>query len=239
MSYPWTLVTDTGRLRENNEDAGQAWPDLHLFAVADGMGGHVGGEVASHVALQAVFDVVGHAPKPRNATQEEELLGAAAIAANDAVLREADVRELGGMGTTLTVLRVRNRTVVASHVGDTRLYLVKPSEMVQLTKDHNMVALLVEAGAVKPEDAHLHPDRHLLTRAIGTHRKVEPDTLRALIPRGARLLLSSDGLHDVVPVPEIHRLASDTSMERGARAMIEAANREGGPDNITVLLVEP
>ena len=239
MSYPWTLVTDTGRLRENNEDAGRAWPELHLFAIADGMGGHVAGEVASHVALQAVYDVVGHGRKPRNATQEEELLGAAAIAANDAVLREADVRELDGMGTTLTVLRVRNRTAVASHVGDTRLYLVTPSEILQLTKDHNMVALLVEAGAVKPEDAHLHPDRHLLTRAIGTHPELEPDTLRARIPRGARLLLSSDGLHDVVPEPEIHRLASDASMESGARAMIEAANREGGPDNITVLMLEP
>ena len=155
------------------------------------------------------------------------------------MLREADVRELDGMGTTLTVLRVRNRTVVASHVGDTRLYLVKPTEILQLTQDHNMVALLVEAGAVKREDAHLHPDRHLLTRAIGTHREVEPDTLRARIPPGARLLLSSDGLHDVVPEPEIHRLASEASMDRGARALIAAANREGGPDNITVLLLEP
>ena len=239
MSYPWSLLTDTGRLRENNEDAGNAWPEIHLFAVADGMGGHVAGEVASNVALQAVYDVVGHARKPRNATQEEELLGAAVGAANDAVRREAEVRKLDGMGTTLTVLRVRNRTVVASHVGDTRLYLVKPDELVQLTKDHNMVALLVEAGAVAPERAHTHPDRHLLTRAIGTHPDVEVDTLRAPIPRGARLLLSTDGLHDVVPESEIHRLASQDDLERATRGMIEAANREGGPDNITVLLLEP
>lgn len=239
MSYPWTLLSDTGRLRENNEDAGQAWPEIHLFAVADGMGGHVAGEVASHVALQAVYDVVAHARKPRNATQEEQLLGSAAIAANDAVLREAEVRGLDGMGTTLTAVRIRNRTVVASHVGDSRLYLIKPDEIVQLTKDHNMVALLVEAGAVEPEDANTHPDRHLLTRAVGTHPEVEPDTLRARIPRGARLLLSSDGLHDVVPEPEIHQLGCEPDLERAAQAMIDAANREGGPDNITVLLIEP
>jgi protein phosphatase len=239
MSYPFCLVSDTGLQRENNEDAGQAWPDIHLFAVADGMGGHVAGEVASNVALQTVFDVVAHHRKPRNATQEEELLGAAAAAANDAVLREADVRGLDGMGTTLTVARIRNRTVVASHVGDSRLYLIKPDEIVQLTKDHNMVALLVEAGAVARESAHLHPDRHLLTRAVGTHAEVEPDTLRARIPRGARLLLSSDGLHDVVLDDEIFALARDGDLERAAHAMIEAANREGGPDNITVLLIEP
>lgn len=239
MSYPWALATDTGLQRENNEDAGQAWPEIHLFAVADGMGGHVAGEVASHVALQTLFDVVTHARKPRNATQEQELLGAAALAANDAVLREGEARGLEGMGTTLTALRVRNRTVVASHIGDSRLYLVKPGELVQLTTDHNMVALLVEAGAVDAEKAHLHPDRHLLTRAVGTHGQVEADTLRARIPRGARLLLSTDGMHDVVLEPEILELASGADLEQGARALIDAANREGGPDNITVLLIEP
>lgn len=239
MSYSWTLATDTGRLRENNEDSARGWPEHHLFGIADGMGGHVAGEVASSVALQAISDVVTHARKPRNATQEESLLGSAAIAANDAVIREAEARDLEGMGTTLTLIRVRNRTVVASHVGDTRLYLVTQDALVQLTKDHTMVALLVQAGAVEPTEAHLHPDRHLLTRAIGTHAELEPDTLRSRIPRGARLLLSTDGLHDVVEEDEVHQLACEPDMERGAQALIDAANRRGGPDNITVLMLEP
>ncbi len=239
MSYSWTLVSDTGRLRQNNEDSAQAWPDLNLFGIADGMGGHIAGEVASSVALQAVYDVVAHSRKPRNATLEEELLGSAAIAANDAVIREAAARDLDGMGTTLTVARVRNRTVVASHVGDTRLWLVQPDAIVQLTKDHTMVAMLVEAGTVEASEAHRHPDRHLLTRAIGTHPEVEVDTLRARIPRGARLVMSTDGLHDVISENELHRLALEPDMRSGAQGMIDAANRLGGPDNITVLILEP
>ena len=239
MSYPWAMATETGLVRDNNEDAANAWADRHLFAIADGMGGHVAGEVASHVALQTVFDVVDSARKPRNIAEERDLLSTAVAAANEAVLREGEVRGLEGMGTTLTLIRVRNRTVVAAHVGDTRLYSVEPGRLSQLTKDHTMVAMLVEAGAVHAKDAHLHPDRHLLTRAIGTHGEVLVDTVRAHIPRGSRLLLSTDGMHDVVPEEEVLELATRADLNAAARGLVEAANRHGGPDNSTVLLLEP
>ena len=239
MSYSWALATETGLVRENNEDAANAWPDKHLFAIADGMGGHVAGEVASHVALQTVFDVVDTARKPRNIDAERELLAAAVNAANQAVLREAEARGLEGMGTTLTLIRIRNRTVVAAHVGDTRLYSVEPGRLERLTKDHTMVAILVDSGTVHPKDAHVHPDRHLLTRAIGTHGDVLVDTVRSRIPRGSRLLLSTDGMHDVVPEEEILELAAGPDLDAAARALVEAANRRGGPDNSTVLLLEP
>jgi protein phosphatase len=239
VSCPWALATDTGLVRDNNEDAANAWPDMHLFAIADGMGGHVAGEVASHVALQTVFDVVDSARRPRNIAEERSLLSSAVSAANDAVVREGEVRGLEGMGTTLTLIRIRNRTVVAAHVGDTRLYVVERDKLDQITKDHTMVAMLVNAGAVHPKDAHVHPDRHLLTRAIGSEADVRVDAVHARIPRGSRLLLSTDGMHDLVPEDEILDLATRPSLDAAARALVEAANRHGGPDNSTVLLLEP
>jgi protein phosphatase len=239
MTTRWALATDVGLSRDNNEDSAIALPELDLFAVADGMGGHVAGEVASNVAIQTVIDAVQSSSSAENVGDEESLLAAAICAANDSVVREAEARNLLGMGTTLTVARIRGRTAVISHVGDTRAYLVTRDEIRQLTTDHTVVALLVAAGKVAAEDAHIHPGGHVLTRAIGTQATIEPENTNARIPTGSRLLLSSDGLHDVISDAQIHALATQSDLAAAARALIDAANREGGPDNITALLVEP
>lgn len=239
MSLQYAIATDRGLERQNNEDYARAELDLALFVIADGMGGHVAGEVASRVAVETVFSLVKERPKPRRIRDEPSLLGEATIAANTAVLREAEAKSLPGMGTTLTALRVRGRTATVAHIGDTRAYFVKPSELRAITRDHTLVAMLVESDLVRPEDTMDHPEKHILTQAIGTQELVEPEIVQARIPRGARILLSTDGLHDVVPAEEIHELATQSGLDDAVGRLVSAANKRGGPDNITVILVEP
>lgn len=239
MIERWALQSDPGLLRENNEDAARALPELGLFVVADGMGGHVAGEVASRVASDAVVEVFSSTAPPRRIRDEAPRLGEALMAANSAVRREADRLELMGMGTTLTALLLRGRTATIAHVGDSRAYVIRNGELRQLTHDHTLVATLVESGALTPEEAFAHPERHVLTRALGTHGTVQPDVLQVRIPRAARFLLSSDGLHDVVPAPVILELASGADLEEAAHGLVEVTRSHGAPDNVTVVLVEP
>jgi protein phosphatase len=239
VSARFALLSDRGCVRENNEDHARAVPERGLYVVADGMGGHVAGEVASAVAVSNFVDTVCARPRPRRISEETELLGEACLSANRAVLREAIARDLHGMGTTLTGLLVRGRSIAVAHVGDSRAYFVKPRELQAITRDHTIVALLVENGVLAAEDAHNHPDRHVLTQALGTNESVEPDVFQLRIPRDARLLLTSDGLHDVLPQGRIHELALTPDLDQAAAALVDAAKQSGGPDNITVLLVEP
>jgi protein phosphatase len=239
VSPRWALRTDPGLQRENNEDAARALPERGLFVVADGMGGHVAGEVASRVASDALVEVVVSAPPPRRIRDEAARLGEALITANSAVRREAERLELEGMGTTLTALLLRGRTATLAHVGDSRAYLVREGELRQLTRDHTLVAMLVESGALEPEEAVGHPERHVLTRALGTHGTVHPDVSQLRIPRTGRFLLSSDGLHDVVPEREILELAVGDDLDEAVRRLVDATRSYGAPDNVTVLLVEP
>jgi len=235
----FALATDPGLVRDHNEDAAAAQPELGLFLVADGMGGHVAGEVASRIAAQTVVDVVGAAKRPRRIVGEMALLGEAIVRAHAAVAKEAAERSLHGMGTTLTVLRVRGRTATIAHVGDSRAFLVHGGQMLQLTQDHTLVALLVESGALDPKEAAGHPERHVLTQAVGPPAEIDPELSQAQIPRGARLLLTSDGLHDVVPEAEIAALASRRDLDAAVSALIARARELGGPDYITALLVAP
>jgi len=232
-------ASDRGCVRENNEDHVRVVPERGLYVVADGMGGHVGGEVASALAVSHLVESVCARPRPRRLAEEAALLGEACLSANQAVLREATTRALHGMGTTLTAVLVRGRSVTVAHVGDSRAYFVKPHSLQAITRDHTIVALLVENGMLGAEEAHTHPDRHVLTQALGTSETIEPDIFQLRIPRDTRLLLSSDGLHDVVSSERIHELARGPDLEQAAAALIDAARQSGGPDNITVVLVEP
>jgi protein phosphatase len=233
------VVSDSGQLRENNEDAARALPESGLFVVADGMGGHIAGEVASRVASDAIVDIVVSGMQPQRIRDEAPRLGEALIAANNAVRREAERLELVGMGTTLTALLIRGSTATIAHVGDSRAYLVRRRELRQLTRDHTLVSLLIDSGVIRPEEAMLHPERHVLTQAIGTQTEIHPDVAQFRISKGSRFLLSSDGLHDVVPGDEIRDLARRPDLDEAARALIDSANAHGGPDNITVVLVDP
>ncbi len=238
MSIRYALDSDTGNQRDNNEDRALVIEDLDLFVIADGMGGHAAGEVASKVAVETVISSYRKHPKPRRIRDEAPILGSAVMAANEAVNRTAQERNLHGMGTTLTALKFRGRTAVISHVGDTRVYQLKNGKLTQLTNDHTLVAILVKSGVITQDEAWVHPDRNVITRAVGVQGSVEPETRQVRISRATRLLLSTDGLHDVVPEAEIAELASEPDLDAAIAKLIARANELGSPDNVTAILIQ-
>lgn len=233
------LVSDTGIERTNNEDSAAADLELGLFVVADGMGGHAAGEVASRVAVDATVAAMRARPRPARARDEAELLLQAVHDANAAVMREATERGTHGMGTTLSAVCLRKRAAVIANVGDSRVYLISRKGLTQLTIDHTLVMQMVEHGVLTRDEARTHADKHVLTMAIGTPGLLEPQVLHAKVPAGGRLLLCSDGLHDLLLEDEIEALAKIPDIDEAAHALVARANSRGGFDNITVLLVEP
>jgi protein phosphatase len=233
------LVSDMGMERTNNEDSAVADLELGLFVVADGRGGHAAGEVASRIAADTTVAAMRARARPARARDEAELLLQAVHDANAAVVREAGERGTHGMGTTLSAVCVRKRAAVIANVGDSRVYLISRKGLAQLTTDHTLVMQMVERGLLTPEEARVHPDKHVLTMAIGTPGMLEPQLLHAKVPPGGRLLLCSDGLHDLLPEDEIEALAKIADIDEAARALVARANERGGFDNVTVLLVEP
>ena len=230
-------ATSVGRVREGNEDS--LYRGRTTFAVADGMGGHQAGEVASETALKPVakLDDMGFAT-PQEATAA---LVEAVSSANQSVFEKAsDDPELRGMGTTLTALLVRDGRFHLAHVGDSRAYLLRPGEPIsRLTTDHTLVQQLIDEGRLSSDEADTHPQRSVITRAIGVERSVEVDTLEPLrmLP-GDQILLCSDGLTGPVKDEEIARILTEhEDGQQAVQALIDAANAAGGPDNITVVLL--
>jgi serine/threonine protein phosphatase PrpC len=229
-------ATSVGRVREGNEDS--LFQGKKTFAVADGMGGHQAGEIASATALEPVARL----DDQDFATADEAMaaLREAVIAANTSVFEKAaDDPGLRGMGTTLTVLLVREGQFHLAHVGDTRAYLLRGDELSQLTEDHTLVQQLVKEHRLKPHEVDTHPQRSVITRAIGVDRWVDVDTLASLemLP-GDQILLCSDGLTGPVKKEQIASiLMARADGEQTCQALIDAANDAGGPDNITVVLV--
>ncbi len=238
MTLRFAVATDSGLVRDHNEDTALALPELGLFVIADGMGGHVAGEIASRIAAQTVADYVRSKKRTRRVRDESRLLGDAVLHAHAAVMQAAASRALHGMGTTLTVLRLRRRTATIAHVGDSRAWLVHGRQLLQLTQDHTIVAMLVESGALDQREAAHHPERHVLTQAVGPAAEIDPELAQAEVPRGGRILLSSDGLHDVVPESEIAELAALPDLETAVAALIARTRDLGAPDNVTAILVE-
>jgi protein phosphatase len=234
MRFEWASRTDVGRMREHNEDS--VWPtddgtsdELMAVAVADGMGGHAGGEVASSIALETAMTVGGD---PAMRVQ----------AANVAVVDAARLRpRLAGMGTTLTLAVLDpDGDLDIGHVGDSRAYLLRGDELIQLTKDHSYVAELMAAGKLTPEEAETHPHRSVVTRAVGLDPTVEVDNYGLILEAGDRILLCSDGLTTMVTdggVSEILQVEG-SSPATAADALVVAANQAGGVDNITVIVVD-
>jgi protein phosphatase len=235
----YALLSDVGLERTNNEDCAAFDLELGLFVVADGMGGHAAGEVASRLAVDATLAAVRGRPRPTRLRDGGELLLQACHDANAAVIREADVRGTFGMGTTLSAVFVRKRSAVIANVGDSRVYSITRRTVKQLTSDHTLVAAMVENGLLRAEEAHTHPDKHVLTQAIGTMGELAPQVLKTRVPPRGRLLLCTDGLHDSLSPAEIGDLGRKDDIEEAARALVERANALGGHDNVTVLLIEP
>jgi protein phosphatase len=230
-------ATDKGRVREGNEDSHYAGSTM--FAVADGMGGHVAGEVASQRALEPVEELNGNQfADPEDA--QAALVDAIAQANRSVIADAAANPNLSGMGTTLTAVMLRNGRLHLAHVGDSRAYLLRPGEAIsQLTTDHTLVEQLIREGRISRDEAATHPQRSVVTRAIGIDREVEVDSLAPLeLQPGDQVVLCSDGLTGPVGDDEMAAvLEAEPDGDAATSKLIAMANERGGPDNITVVLL--
>ncbi|MGI5285099.1 Stp1/IreP family PP2C-type Ser/Thr phosphatase [Nonomuraea polychroma] len=234
IALRYAARSDVGLLREGNEDS--AYASGRLLAVADGMGGHAHGEVASSVAIAAM------------ASLEEVQQGGDLLNAIEAAVRDANRRlhemvgrdpSLKGMGTTLTAMLWNGTQVALVHVGDSRAYLLRRGELYQITHDHTLVQQLVDDGRITPEEAATHPQRSILLRALDGSGEVDPDLTLREAQVGDRYLLCSDGLSGVVSAETLHAtLTNIDDPEEVVRQLIDLANRGGGPDNITCVLAD-
>jgi PPM family protein phosphatase len=223
--------TDTGRQRRGNEDAFYA--RAPLFAVADGMGGAQAGEVASHLAVEVLEQGL-----PDGGGSVEERLRARVREANARIMASAQADDArAGMGTTLTVAYVGEDDLTVAHVGDSRLYRLRDGAFERLTDDHSLVEELVRQGKLTPEEADEHPQRSIITRALGAEEGVEADSHTWAGRDGDVYLICSDGLTSMIPEAHVAQvLAEATSLAGAGRMLIDAANDAGGRDNITVVL---
>ncbi len=232
MNYQWATASHKGRVRTNNEDSvfpeSSGSADEALLVLADGMGGHVAGEVASRIAIETTVEA-GGSVKDRVA------------AANRAILEQVDRDPaLAGMGTTITLLELKaDRRGTFAHVGDSRAYLLRTGTLQQVTTDHTIVTEYLRAGKITAGQAADHPQRHMLTRALGLISDVEIDVFDKTFEPGDRVLLCSDGVSDMIDDGEIaEALASKETAEEAVWELVERANRAGGQDNVTAIVVD-
>jgi protein phosphatase len=229
MRLESAVASDIGKVRTRNEDAYLLLPEKGIFAVADGMGGHAAGDVASRTALESVSEI------------SDGDVVSAVLRANRAVSERAQREpQLAGMGTTLTLLALQRDKNVAllGHVGDTRSYLFRAGKLQQLTRDHTVAQEMVDAGQLTKDTARNHPASSMLQRAIGTQSEVDVDFAEIDVQSADLFLLCSDGLTGMLSDGEIARiLENEKPLQQLADELVEAANQRGGRDNITSLLV--
>ncbi len=234
-------LSDVGRNRETNEDSYCCEPRVGLYVVADGMGGHVAGEVASRLAVETLLRTFRNGGPPTGDPEEAAARMRRAVdEANDRILEQMETHaEQRGMGTTLVALLVSGSWAIIGHVGDSRAYLLRDGELRRLTEDHSWVHEQVRAGLLSAGDAERHPLRNVVTRALGSRLRVSLDLCRERILPGDVFLLCSDGLNSMVHDEEIRELLRryQDEPERACRALVEAANAHGGEDNTTVVVV--
>lgn len=232
MRYLWAVGTHRGSVRKNNEDA--VYPESSgesegpvVLMVADGMGGHVAGEVASRLAV--------------NSAASADLDPGDRVAGANRAIREEVARnpDLEGMGTTLTLVELRpDSTARFGHVGDSRAYAFSNEKLHQLTEDHTVAAEYVAIGQLSADEAVNHPQSHMLTRCLGLTRFVNVDEFTLELEEGDRLVLCSDGLNSMVPDDRIGEILADSTAEEAVWQLIDAANDAGGNDNISVIVVD-
>ena len=238
LTLRYAIATDVGQRRDANEDS--VYTSSRLLAVADGMGGHVAGEVASSGAITAITELD---ERLEDGTAKADRLEALGDAVADAVSRLTELAErdpaLQGMGTTLTALLWESDRLFAAHIGDSRAYRLRDGELEQITRDHTVVQELVEQGRITPEVAMTHPSRSVLTRALQAGGASDPDLFTVEVQPDDRYLICSDGLSDVVPFDALREtLATIADPEALVQKLVDLANSGGGPDNITCVIAD-
>lgn len=223
--------TDIGCVRDHNEDSLIVAPPLYV--VADGMGGHAAGEVASEIAVSVLEQQAPAHP------DGEQLERAVEEANREVILAQHDGRGREGMGTTVTAAMLEDERLVIAQVGDSRAYLLHRGHLQQLTRDHSLMADMIEAGQLTPEEARFHPNRSVITRALGSDPLMRPDIFELNVEAGDRLLICSDGLSGMLRDPEIENtLRRVRDPQRCASQLVNEAITAGGHDNVTVIVVD-
>ncbi len=235
-------ITDIGRKRQINQDcmytSERPRGNLpNLFLVADGMGGHNAGDYASKVTVETIVERV----EASTETNPVAILGHAIAVANSLIHRRASERaELEGMGTTVVAATCVRRCLYVANVGDSRLYVVNKKEIRQITKDHSLVEEMVRMGGLNREQARNHPDKNIITRAVGVSETVEVDFFTVELQEDDLVLMCTDGLTNMLEDEEIRMILSGArDIVEKAQGLVKAANENGGRDNITVVLIEP
>ena len=252
LSFSWAVTSDKGLRRTSNEDSHCERPEIGLFVVADGMGGHVAGEVASREAVDAIQAFIADTAiadknrtwpfpfEPGLSLEANRLKAAFKLANRKIASAIADSTDLRGMATTASALLAGRTTACVAHVGDSRVYVLRAGKLEQLTHDHSWVEEQVRAGTMSPVAARQHPWRNVVTRALSGGEDPEVDVTEVKPKPGERYLLCSDGLFSVVSDQQIAEILGDSSLglQEICTALIRAANAGGGPDNITALVLE-
>lgn len=246
-------ITDIGRKRQRNEDSYLVNDKLRLYVVADGMGGHAGGEFASRIAVSTVEEIFKGDDRANSGVAENTYLDSEAPegdahpqgrlkdainrAGSMIVRRATEEPELRGMGTTATVMLVGEGKSYFAHVGDSRAYCVREGNITQITEDHSLVHEQLKSGLITEEEARTHQLKNIITRSVGVQEDVEVDTVVWKVQEGDSYLLCSDGLTNMVNDEEIREIVTNNETEQAARALVDKANESGGDDNITLILL--
>lgn len=236
-------VTDVGRVREHNEDTFYVSEDGRLLIVADGMGGHAAGEVASGLAIDTIVELFSEENDdalPSDAGQVESFLAQALETADRIILEAAqEVEARRGMGTTVIVGYIFQDVLHTCHVGDVRAYVRNADGLAQITDDHSLVGALVRAGHITADEARVHPQKNEILQAVGTPRGITPSVHARTLSEGDVVVLCSDGLWEAISDDElVEVLAQEISLQERAERLVDRANDAGGNDNITVVLYE-
>ena len=249
MQLKFGFKTDIGRKRSQNQDNGKALPEIGLFVVADGMGGHRGGEIASSIAVNTISSFVAtqvqENSKQLTPETAEKLLQKAILEANQTIIHESKNNPtLNGMGTTVVATLFYKKRLIIGHVGDSRCYFLKSGAIWQLTRDHSLVQEKLRAGLINRNEAKTDRMKNIITRAVGFDEKLEVDLYKMTLQTGDLFLLCSDGLSSLLDDSNILNVIEKTScsespsLQNTACALVDKANEMGGDDNITSLLVQ-
>ncbi|MFH1612483.1 MAG: Stp1/IreP family PP2C-type Ser/Thr phosphatase [bacterium] len=240
MKIEYEIKTNVGKIRKLNEDNFLAIPSMNFFVVADGMGGHKCGEIASKIAVNTLKEILLLYKKNAEKNEEKMLIEAIAIANNEIYEQSIKNEFAKGMGTTITSVLIKNDVIYFANVGDSRTYLIRNSSIQQKTDDHSWVYDQVKNNLLSKEEARVHKYRNIITRALGIEKNIKADIFKENLQEGDILLLCSDGLNTMLEDEKIKNIIIENSnnLKKCCQKLIDEANNKGGEDNITIIVVK-
>lgn len=231
-------LSDIGIVRKLNEDYLGYYEGEHesIYVIADGMGGHNAGEVASKLAVELT---INYFKNNSNNQDLESIIKSAVTEANSKIFQEAQIdKSLKGMGTTITACLINNKKIVVANVGDSSCYVIKDNQIIKVTKDHSLVQQLIDAGTITEEEALNHPNKNIITRALGTSKVLDIDIFTLELKGIEKVILCTDGLTNVVSKEEIYDIAINNNNEIACGTLIELSKYKGSRDNISIIIFE-